>query len=568
MNSSLVADRLRLAGILAGHGLSGLRARAGLSLHALAWLGSRAPERLLIAPQDIRTADPTIATDLYSGWVSFAGRTVDTHGRSPFEIVAPNDAWLAALDGFGWLRHLRAADTALARVNGRALVADWIRLRGRPDRSLGWSAPVAARRLLSWLSQSPLILAGADRAFYRQFMKSVGRHGAVLQRAYFASATAENRLLVVIALAALGLCAEGLGKAQKRWTRWLVDELGREILPDGGHVSRNPQMLVDLLHDLLPLRQAYAARGLEPPPVLLNSIDRMMPMLRLFRHGDGTLALFNGMGTTEPDAVATALAYDDARAAPLENAPWSGYQRIEAGEAVLVMDTGKAPRPPFARKAHAGSLAFELSSAGQPLIVNCGAAQRERPAVQEAARSTAAHSTLVVQDASSCRFAASSRLGSWLRGQIVAGPKNVDVTRTQDEAGVLLQASHDGYARRFGVLHRRRVKLDRTGRKLEGEDRLVTAPRRGLSGTSPTHYAVRFHLAPSTQAELVDEDTRVSIALADGQRWSMTAGGNMLALEESIFFAAPDGSRNTAQIVVHLDARVVSSLQWRLERRS
>ena len=54
MNSSLVADRLRLAGILAGHGLTGLRARAGLPLRALAWVGSRSPERLLIAPQDIR----------------------------------------------------------------------------------------------------------------------------------------------------------------------------------------------------------------------------------------------------------------------------------------------------------------------------------------------------------------------------------------------------------------------------------------------------------------------------------------------------------------------------------
>ena len=40
-----------------------------------------------------------------------------------------------------------------------------------------------------------------------------------------------------------------------------------------------------------------------PPPALLNAIDRMMPMLRFFRHGDGNFALFNGMGPT-PDRPA------------------------------------------------------------------------------------------------------------------------------------------------------------------------------------------------------------------------------------------------------------------------
>ena len=156
-----MADRLRLAGLVAGRGLSGLRALAGLPWRVLAWLGPRAPERLSIAPQDIRTADPTVADDIYAGWFSFAGHMVDTHGHSPFELPPANAAWQEALDGFGWLRHLRAADTALARVNGRALVADWMRLDGRPGRSPAWptsprwavietSAPAAASRSDTW----------------------------------------------------------------------------------------------------------------------------------------------------------------------------------------------------------------------------------------------------------------------------------------------------------------------------------------------------------------------------------------------------------------------------------
>ncbi len=90
----------------------------------------------------------------------------------------------------------------------------------------------------------------------------------------------------------------GQMRHQRSAMRRLADELDRQILPDGGHISRNPGTLIDLLIDLLPLRQAFAARNIAPPPALLNAIDRMMPMLRFFRHGDGSFALFNGMGPT------------------------------------------------------------------------------------------------------------------------------------------------------------------------------------------------------------------------------------------------------------------------------
>src|SRR5262249_61990677 len=125
------------------------------------------------------------------------------------------------------------------------------------------------------------------------------------------------------------------------------------ILPDGGHISRNPGTLIELLLDLLPLKQAFAARNVPPPPALLNAIDRMMPMLRFFRHGDGNFALFNGMGPTAPDLLAPALASDDARGAPLSNAPHTGYQRMQAGALLVIADTGRAPPVDVSQEADA-----------------------------------------------------------------------------------------------------------------------------------------------------------------------------------------------------------------------
>ena len=130
--------------------------------------------------------------------------------------------------------------------------------------------------------------------------------------------------------------------------------------------------LVDLLFDLLPLRQMFASREVDTPEALLHAIDRMLPMVRLFRHGDGTLSHFNGMGVTAADHLATLLTYDDMRSQPIHHAPHSGYERLEAGRTLLVADVGAPPPRPLSQNAGAGCLSFEFSSAAQRIVVNCG----------------------------------------------------------------------------------------------------------------------------------------------------------------------------------------------------
>lgn len=565
MVGSTVVERVRLAGLVGRKSIERVRRGMGAPLRLAAMFRGPTPERLLIAPQDIRTTDPTIADDIYSGYFAFAAKIVDTHGRSPFEIEGPSPEWEAALASFGWLRHLRAADTALARANARVLVADWMNLRGRPSQNAAWQPAVAARRLLSWLSQSPLILDGADRSFYRRFMRSLGRHAAFLSSAITDGLAGETRLLVAVALAELGLCAEGMSKVQRRATKLLAEELTRQILTDGGHISRNPQKLLDLLLDLLPLRQAFAARAIAAPQQLLNAIDRMLPMLRLFRHGDGVLALFNGMGVTAPDVVATILAYDDASARALVNGPYSGYQRIAAEGAVLITDTGRPPPPDFSSQAHAGTLAFEFSVESQRIIVNCGAPDQTRTNMRQAARTTAAHSTLVVSDVSSSRFAAASGIERWLEGRIVARPSVVTASRSEDASGVTIEASHDGYERRFGLIHLRRLRLSAAGDCLEGRDLLKASGRR-VPGAVSAEYALRFHLHPAILAQRTSDGRTLVLTLPNGEYWQFTAGGHLVAIEESIFFAGPDGPRTTEQIVIHAKIRDVSGVDWRLER--
>ncbi len=555
-------NRLHVYALLARQAGRALKRRLAAPLRWVGRLRAAVPERLLIAPQDIRTSDPTVAADIAAGYFAFGGRIVSAAGRSPFAVEAGSDVWMRQLAGFGWLRHLRAADSLAERERGRVLVTEFLLAFGKPSSNPAWEPRVAARRTLCWLSQSPIVLAGADRGFYTRFLQALARHIDYLEGLLAGGLAGGDRLLVALTLAEYALCIERGPNLWSRSTDALAAEISAQILPDGGHISRNPQMLIDLLLDLLPLRQVYAARALPPPPELLNAIDRMMPMLRLFRHADGALALFNGMGPTAPELVATILAYDDARALSVTNARHSGYHRLEGGGSVLVVDAGAPPPQAYSASAHAGCLSFELSSGSSRIVVNCGSFETGRPGVKEAARSTAAHSTLVVADTSSCRFAPGTGLMRLLGEQILSGPSTVTAERSEQEGGSGLTMMHDGYVQQFGLAHRRTIVLSDDGGQLDGCDELI---RVGDRSATAGDFVLRFHLHPSVKARTNTGGSAVRLDLPDGVTWLVEATGEIF-VEPSVLFAAAGGPRPTMQIKIAATLGDTSELRWSFQR--
>lgn len=549
------SERQGLAQAAIGRALRRTRGNLVGAARGLWPFGRLKATRLLFAPHDLRTADPTTAGDIYAGYFAFAGRTLRTHGESPFEAEPPSEAWSEALHGFGWLRHMRAADTAIARANARALVEEFMskrRFRGEIARR----PAVAARRLMSFLSHSPLLLEGADHTFYERFIRHVSKLTEQLSLELAGPVDGFARLQCLAAVTFAAICLDGQERRLRRYEAALSDELDHQILPDGGHVSRNPRLMIELLLDLLPLRETFSARGLEPPRSVIMAIERMMPHLRLFRHGDGALALFNGMSVTPPDLMATLAAYDDARGKPIEHAAYSGYDRLNAGRSIVVADAGPPPQGANSAEAHAGCLAFELSSGAQRIIVNCGASRFGPVDLKLAMRSTAAHSTVVLDERSSASFGLV--LGDY---RITAGPRDVRVARQDGEAGQEWVASHDGYRRAFGAVHTRRLLLSKDGAWLVGEDDIT------LSTTVESLPAVaRFHLHPAVKPSLIREGEGALLALPSGEVWAFEASGLKVEISESIFLAAADGRRRTEQLVVAYDAARQPQIAWRLSR--
>ncbi len=563
MRGVSIAERLRLSVLI---GRRAYRSFAGgLNTHPLLrWrFSSTKTDRLVIAPQDLRTADATRASEIYAGRFAFAGKVVICDRRSPFEMTPPSDEWAVQLLSFSWLRHLRAADSAITRANARSLIDEWITLQGGWH-PVGWRSDILSRRIICWLNQAPFVLQDADARFYRRFIRSLSRQVRYLRKTLKESRDGMPRMQALIALTFATLCLQGISSHLRHNARRLIEELRAQILPDGGHISRNPGALIELLADLLPLRQLFSARDLQPPHALNNAIDRMMPMLRFFRHADGNFAQFNGMGPTQVDLLATVLAYDDARGTPVSNAPHSGYQRIDAGQTAVLMDTGRPPPIALSQEAHAGCLSFELSWKQHRLVINCGLPSVNRETWRQVARATAAHSTVTFNDQSSCHFLESGSFRGLLFGTpIVAGPHTVPLEREELAAGgALLRTSHDGYASDFGAVHHRVVSLNADGTVLDGEDSFTPSDLRGFSQSVPDEYAIRFHLHPAIKASRLSDSRGVILLLPDREVWTFSTLADKVEIEESVYLAGTDGPRRALQIVIYGHAREHPRIKW------
>ena len=217
--------------------------------------------------------------------------------------------------------------------------------------------------------------------------------------------------------------------------------LETSLLADGGHAGRSPAGLLEALEALIEKRDRLRAAGGEVPESLQQAIERGAAMLRFFRHGDGRLALFNGGIEDDVARIDLVLARSEAKGKAPARAPHSGFERIQAGRSLVIMDVGAA-FPGHERHAHAGTLSFEMSHGRERLIVNCGAFKGEDPHWRRSFRASAAHSTLIVEETNSSELRADFRIGR--------RPRKIEVERVEEEGNHWLRAAHDGYEARFG----------------------------------------------------------------------------------------------------------------------
>ncbi|HJW41146.1 MAG TPA: heparinase II/III family protein [Rhizomicrobium sp.] len=498
-------------------------------------------DRILFHPYDALPRRLEDADALLRGRFRFAGETVDVREGSVFDKAAPTEEWAKALHGFDWLPPLALAGGDASRMLATKLISQWLKRNARYSEP-AWIPDVIARRLIHIFAHGRLAIANSDLLWRSKVFVSLREQSRMLARIAREAPDGMPRFEAAAAFALSGAC---LGDSQRRLEEGLKcfeGEIARQILPDGGHISRSPEDLVNCYRLIVMVMDALGAGGLDVPHPVRSAHDRIAPAIRFFRHGDGALALFNGGREGDSRTIAGLLARDEVRGQPFAFARHSGYQRLAAAKTLLVLDCGAVPPAAFSLDAHAGCLAFEFSSGNQRVVVNCGAAGIAQPKWESALRATAAHSTLAMDDASMAAILAPGLARRLLGPRLLKGPREIETRRLETVQGWSVEASHDGYTEQFGVRHERQITLSPNGLSITGADRILPKP-----GRKDTPFAIRFHIHPDVRVSQI-QGGGILLKLPSGEGWRFRSGGQV-GIEESVYLGA-DMVRRTEQIVL------------------
>lgn len=480
----------------------------------------------------------------------------------PLERVVHSFAWLADLEA-------SAPRDAVAPVAERIL-SEWLsanpKLPQRPGKGPAWSVANAGAREMNWLIHAPLILSGSDKALRGRALTMLSDTARWLDRNV---GRAEDLLGEVAGWC--GIVAAGLllpeGKPRRLFGEaGLIRALGELVGDDGGVLSRSPLGQMEAIALLVRLRACYQAVRRDPPPALEAILAMLVPPLLALGHGDGSLGSWQGGWAIDGSEVAALINASGVRTRPLRDVRQWGYQRVVAQKGLLQFDAAPPPLARHARSGCASTLAFEFSHAGHRIVVNCGGSAAAGGLVpvrlEQGLRATAAHSTLVLDDANSTAVLMGGKLGG--------GVSEVEVDRRtlvgeKLSGATRLEASHNGYTARYGLTHRRILILRDDGTELRGEDLLVPAGRKGRTGK--VGFAIRFHLGPGVEAGISDDGQGAGLALPDGSYWQFRAGGGQVAVEDSIWIDRQGRPQPVQQLVVQgMVSRGGGTFAWLLKK--
>jgi uncharacterized heparinase superfamily protein len=512
-------------------------------LHAFRLKG-RFPLKLLGVPADPVPGDTRAGTAIRAGHFLHRGLKLPL-GELDFATLTVAPTFADYLHSFAWLRDLAATGN---RADGapiaEAVVRHWLGTHGETVSEPAWKADNTAWRILFWASHAPLILSSSDLVYRSAVLNHLARAARHLDRIADKTRPGTGQMVAWVGIVAASLLMPGGEPRQVFGESGLRKVLETSFYADGGNISRSPQAQLDAVMALSMLARVYDMRRMEVPPFVKEVLARAVPALLGLLHSDGGMGSWQGSGAISAAHVQAIVTASGVRTRPLKQARDWGYQRLVANKVVLLAD---AAPPPIARVTEAGcasTLAFELSDGDDRIVVNCGGAALTGATIPadlaRGLRTTAAHSTLILADTNSTAILANGSLGK--------GVTEVELDRRETPQGSRVEMSHDGYARRHGLIHRRLLILSPNGRELRGEDMLLPAPRTRRKGDKG--FALRFHLGRNISASLTADKLGALLRINGGPLWQFRTSEGALEVEPSLWVDGEGRPHPTEQLVV------------------
>tara|TARA_B110000971_G_scaffold214891_1_gene247564 strand:- start:188 stop:1807 length:1620 start_codon:yes stop_codon:yes gene_type:complete len=421
------------------------------------------------------------------------------------------------LNSFFWLFTL---DLKSSKKDTQNIILQWIEKNYRYD-SKSWEIDIVAKRIIAWLSSSRLTYEDSDDNYKKKFNHIVKKQINHLINEIKVSEWMDDKMIGCSAIILTGLSYQDKDAYLDVGLNLLKKLVKISFGNDGFPKSRNIRQLNFYLKYFVLIREWFKESQSEIPEFINENIYYLGQAYAFTSQNSKCNLLFNGNHENNNiilDSYLKRFGYNFKN----QNNELGGYAVLNNKKICLVMDIGPTPDKKYSSDYQAGSLSFEIISDGRKLICNSGYFQNFKHPLNKISKSTATHSTLILDDRSSCKFTKKSKISESLK--IIK--KNVVFEKNYWK----VSATHDGYLRQYGVLHDREIEFYPEQMKFIGHDKIISK-----NDFRNLKFEIRFHLDPNVKVMKTLDGKSILIDL-DGEGWKFNSKHNNINIDNGLFF--------------------------------
>jgi len=421
------------------------------------------------------------------------------------------------LNSFFWLFSL---DLKSSKKDTQSIILQWVEQNYQYN-SKSWEVDIVAKRIIAWLSNSKLTYEDSDDNYKQKFNNIIKKQINHLINEIKASEWVDDKMIGCSAIILTGLSYQDTDGYLDVGLNLLKKLIKISFDKEGFPKSRNIRQLNFYLKYLVLIREWLKESQSEIPEFINENIYYLGQAYAFTSQNNKYNLLFNGNhenNSSDFDNYLKRFGYNFKS----QNNELGGYAILNNKKICLVMDVGPAPAKKFSSNYQAGSLSFEIISGGKKLICNSGYFQNFKHQLNKISKSSAIHSTLILDDRSSCKFTKKSKIYESLK--IIK--KNIIFEKNYWK----INAAHDGYLKEYGVIHDREIEFYPEQMKFVGYDKLISK-----NDVQNLKFEIRFHLEPNVKVMKTLDGKSIFINL-DGEGWKFNSNHNSINIDNGLYF--------------------------------
>jgi uncharacterized heparinase superfamily protein len=461
------------------------------------------------------------------------------------------------LHNFCWLP---ALNIKTEKELGCLIIDQWINNFSNYNEKY-WTLDVVTMRLIYWISSYEIIFKNSDLIFRSKVINNIVKQTKHLFKNISLVSSGVDKIKSLAALILVGNSFEQYEEYTQYGLKNLEDELGSFINKDGFVKSKNPEDLFWALYFLVLIKEWLTLSRKQTPAFINIYINSLGICFKFLRFSNGHLPLFNGANHINTEKFYEFL---ESRGYEFENMEniFCGYAKIKSKKIELFIDANNPSSMLHSRNYQAGPLSFELASNGIKFICNSGSGKNLGEELSYLSSSTAAHSTVTINDTSSCIFQKNTLIRKYFGNSLIEKHNIFKTEFKNDKEFIQCIIAHDGYEKRFKILHERQITLFKSKNHIEGIDSLKC---KSLENKNLT-FSVRFHIHPDIRiTKTMGND--ILLSSSEGEGWIFRSPQIPTKIEKNLYFGNPDNIKESSFILLEGNIENENTnIIWHLEK--